>query len=250
VIIKTQEQIEKIRNSAQIAAKALRMLDSWVKPGITTNSINDKATEFIKDHGGKPASLGYKGFPKEMCISVNDEICHGIPSDRVLVEGDIVNVDILVNKDGYIGDTCKMYEVGEISEEAKNLLKVAKECLDIGIEQVGTCRSFGNIGYYINKHAVEHGYSVVQKFCGHGVGCDIHEGLVVPHVAEKNSGTAMYKGMVFTIEPMINAGSHYADVDKEDGWTARTVDGSLSAQYEHTIAVTDSGADILSLLED
>jgi len=244
--IKTQAQIEGIRKSSQLAAKCLKYLEQFVVEGNTTGFINEKAHEFIIENNAKPATLGYGGFPASICSSPNDVICHGIPGDYVLKNGDILNIDVTTILDGYFGDTCKMYVVGEISEEAQKLLEVTRECLRIGMKQVFPGNRFGNIGYEISEYARSKGYGVVYEFCGHGVGLKFHEDPEVSHVANKNSGKKMKPGMIFTIEPMINVGKARAKIDKNDGWTARTIDGKLSAQYEHTILVTEDGCEALT----
>jgi methionyl aminopeptidase len=246
IIIKTKEQIEGIRLSSQLAANTLIAVAPFVKAGVSTGYLNQICAEFMRDNGAKPATLGYHGYPKESCISVNDVICHGIPGPYELRDGDIVNIDVTTILNGFYGDTSKMYEVGEVSAHAKKLIQVTRECLRIGIEQSVSGNHLGNIGYHINKHAVANGYSTVYEFCGHGIGLKFHEEPEVCHIDEKDAGPILKAGMIFTIEPMINAGKARAKVDKKDGWTARTIDGKLSAQFEHTILVTDGVADVLT----
>jgi len=240
IIIKTLEQIEGIHRSSKIAAQALKVVEPYVKPGVSTDFLNNICAEFMRDNKAKPATLNYHGYPKETCISVNDVICHGIPGKYELQDGDIVNIDVTTILDGFFGDTSVTLFVGNVSDHARNLVRVTKECLDIGIRQCRDGVHVGNIGYEINKYAVAHGFSVVYEFCGHGVGLKFHEEPEICHVAEKNTGAVLRPGMIFTIEPMINAGKSRAKVDKKDGWTARTIDGKLSAQFEHTICVTKS----------
>ncbi len=249
ITIKTAEQIEGIRKSSILAAQTLKYLEQFAVPGISTAFIDQKCEEFVRDHGATPATKGYNGFPASCCTSVNDVICHGIPGPYELRDGDILNIDVTTILNGYFGDTCKMYEIGSVNDYAKRLMRVSKECLHIGFEQCVAGNKLGNIGYEINKHATAHGYSVVYEFCGHGVGLKFHEDPEVPHTAPKDSGPVLAPGMVFTIEPMINAGKARAKVDKKDGWTARTIDGKLSAQYEHTILVTDSYPEALTDLD-
>ena len=244
--IKSKEQIEGIRKSSHLAAKTLKYLEQFVVAGNTTDFINEKAHEFILKNNAKPAPLNYNKFPKSVCVSVNDVVCHGIPGPYILKDGDIVNVDVTTILNGYYGDTCRMYTVGTINKEAQKLIDVTKECLKIGIKECYPGNRFGNIGYEINRYAVSKGYSVVYEFCGHGVGIAFHEEPEVSHVADKNSGKRMREGMVFTIEPMINAGKARTKIDKNDGWTARTIDGNLSAQFEHTIVITPSGCELLT----
>jgi len=246
IIIKTNEQIEGIRLSSQLAAQTLKAVAPFVKPGVSTDFLNKVCADFMRDHKAKPATLGYHGYPKESCISVNDVICHGIPGKYELRDGDIVNIDVTTILNGYFGDTSSMYLVGEVTEHAKKLVEVTKACLNIGIAQCYTGNFVGNIGYEINKYATQFGYSVVYEFCGHGVGLKFHEEPEICHVADKNSGPILAPGMVFTIEPMINAGKARCKVDKHDGWTARTIDGKLSAQFEHTICVTSSKPYVLT----
>lgn len=244
--IKTPEQIEGIRKSSKLAAECLKYLEQFVVPGTTTKFLDQKAHEFILDHGAKPATLGYNGFKGSICSSPNDVICHGVPGPYELNDGDILNIDVTTILNGYFGDTCKMYPVGQISAEAQRLLDVTKECLHIGMDQCYPGNRFGNIGYHIAEYAHAQGYSVVYEFCGHGVGLKFHEDPEVAHIAEKNSGKRMRPGMIFTIEPMINQGKARAKIDKADGWTARTIDGKLSAQYEHTILITEEGCEALT----
>ncbi|NUM31484.1 MAG: type I methionyl aminopeptidase [Bacteroidetes bacterium] len=244
--IKTKEQIEGIRKSCQLAAKTLKYLEQYVIEGNTTDFINQKAHEFIIENNAIPAPLNYNKFPKSICTSVNDVVCHGVPNNYILKSGDILNIDITTILNGYYGDTCRMYEVGEISRESKNLIETTKECLKIGIKECYPGNYFGNIGYEINKYAVKNNYSVVYEFCGHGVGVAFHEEPEVCHIAEKNSGKKMREGMIFTIEPMINEGKARTKIDRNDGWTARTIDGKLSAQFEHTILITSNGCELLT----
>ncbi len=249
--IKTPAQIEGIRKSSHLASKCLKHLEQYVKPGITTKELDTIAAEFIKQHEATSATIGYKGhgappFSGHICTSVNDVICHGVPNSYTLKDGDILNIDVTTILDGYFGDTCRMYEVGKVSEEAKTLMEVTNECLKIGLRECYPGNRFGNIGYEISEYAHNHGYSVVYEFCGHGVGLQFHEDPEVSHIASKNTGKRMRPGMIFTIEPMINTGKARCKVDKEDGWTARTIDGGLSAQYEHTILITESGHEALT----
>lgn len=247
IIIKTPEQIEGIRKSSQLAGNVLQMIKGFIKEGISTDYLDKIIEEYIRDHGAVPATLGYHGFPKSSCISLNDVICHGIPSaDTILKEGDIFNIDITTILDGYYGDTSKMFWLGDIPEKTKRLIDDTYHCLNLGIQQVRPGNRFGNIGFVISRYAKAKGYSVVYEFCGHGVGCDFHEEPQVEHVGRRNSGPEMKPGMTFTIEPMINEGKSRAKVDKYDGWTARTIDGKLSAQYEHTLLVTETGVEVLT----
>lgn len=247
ILIKTPEQIEGIRKSSQLAGDVLQMINGYIKEGISTEYLDNIIEEYIRDHGAVPATLGYHGYPKSSCISLNEVICHGIPSsDTILKEGDIFNIDVTTILEGYYGDTSKMYWIGKIPDKTKKLIDDTYHCLNLGIQQVKPDNKFGNIGFAISRYAKAKGYSVVYEFCGHGVGCDFHEEPQVEHVARKNSGPTMKPGMTFTIEPMINQGKSRAKVDKHDGWTARTIDGKLSAQFEHTLLVTEAGVDVLT----
>lgn len=246
VIIKTPEQIEGIRKSSHLARQTLKYIAPFIKEGVTTAYINKLVDDYMRQHGAIPATLNYRGYPASCCTSVNDVVCHGIPSDYTLKNGDILNVDVTPILNGYYGDTCMMYEVGEVSKEAKQLIEVTKKCLDLGIEQCFPGNYIGNIGYAIANYAHKFGYGVVYEFCGHGVGVKFHEGLEISHIADKNTGPKMKPGMTFTVEPMINIGKARVKIDKKDGWTARTIDGKLSAQFEHTVLITDTGVEVLT----
>jgi len=251
IIIKTQEQIEGIRKSSRLAAQALDFAEQFVEAGVSTEFIDKKIEEFIVSNGAIPATKGYNGYPKSSCISLNEVVCHGIPSEKtILKEGDILNIDITTILDGYFGDTSRMFTVGQISPGAENLIEVTKHCLDLGIQQVKPGNYFGNIGFVISRYARAKGFSVVYEFCGHGVGLKFHEAPQVDHTARRNSGARMKPGMTFTIEPMINQGKASTNIDKKDGWTARTVDNRLSAQFEHTILVTETGFEVLTDIHD
>jgi len=243
--IKTPKQIEGIRKSAQLAAQCLKHLEQFVKSGTTTKELDTIAADFMKANNATSATIGYKGhgvqpFSGHICTSVNDVICHGVPNDYTLKDGDILNIDVTTILDGYFGDTCRMYAVGEVTDEAQALMDVTKECLKIGLKECYPGSRFGNIGYEISEFA--HKY----EFCGHGVGLQFHEDPEVSHIAHKNTGKRMRPGMIFTIEPMINTGKARSKVDGSDGWTARTIDGGLSAQYEHTILITEDGCEALT----
>ena len=248
IIIKNEEQIEGIKKSCELAHNTLYMLDDEIREGVTTERINVLVETYIRDHGAIPAPLNYMNYPKSVCTSINEVICHGIPDETVLANGDIINVDVTTILDGYYGDTSKMFAVGEVSETTHELLDVTQGALAIGIDQVKPGTQFGTIGFAISKYAREKGFSVVHQFCGHGVGVDFHEEPQVNH--HYNHGDfeirQMKSGMIFTIEPMINQGLAEAVVDKADGWTAKTKDGKLSAQYEHTLLVTKEGVEVLT----
>lgn len=247
IIIKNEEQIQGIREASKLAADILDFIEPEVKEGVSTEYLDNKIAQYMKDHGAKAATLGYNGYPKSSCISLNEVICHGIPSPGIILkDGDILNIDVTPILNGYFGDTSRMFTVGNISDEDKRLIKTTKECLDIGIEQSKPGNPLGNIGYHINEHAQKNGYSTVYEFCGHGVGLKFHEPPEVSHIDEKDSGPVLQPGMTFTIEPMINQGKARAKIDKQDGWTARTIDGKKSAQFEHTILITDDGFEVLT----
>lgn len=246
-IIKNAADIEGIRKAGVINDAALDLAGSMVKEGIDTASIDDEVRKFIESQGGIPACLNYEGFPKSICISLNDVVCHGIPSRKtILREGDILNIDITTILNGYYADASRMFSVGKISPQAAKLVQVAKECMLIGIDAVRPWGHVGDIGAAVNAHAKANGCSVVTALGGHGVGKDFHEEPYVPHVGERDTGMLLVPGMVFTVEPMINAGRYTVTVDKKDGWTVRTRDKSLSAQWEKTIVVTETGVEVLS----
>lgn len=243
-MLKTKEQIDGIRKSGVITKGILDMVGEKIKAGITTDEINSWVHEYTISHGGIPATLNYCGYPKSVCTSINNVICHGIPDDTVLKDGDIINVDVTTILDGYYSDASRMYIIGEASEEAKKLVRVTKECMDIGIDAVKPYGGLYDIGRAVEKHAKANGFSVVKDYGGHGVGLDIHEEPHVDHYAKHGKGMLLVPGMVFTVEPMINAGDYHC-VTLEDGWTTVTKDGSLSAQWEHTLVVTENGTEII-----
>ncbi|MGB0129703.1 MAG: type I methionyl aminopeptidase [Rhodocyclaceae bacterium] len=251
--LKTPEDIEKMRIAGRLAAEVLDFIDPHVRPGVTTNELDRLCHEYMVDvQGCVPAPLnyapaGYKPYPKSICTSINHQVCHGVPSEKTLKKGDIVNVDITVIKDGYHGDTSRMFIVGgEGPILAKRLCVVTLECLWLGIEQVRPGAHLGDIGHAIQKHAEKNSFSVVREFCGHGIGRKFHEEPQVLHYGRAGSGIELVAGMTFTIEPMINAGKA-AISELPDGWTIVTKDRSLSAQWEHTILVTDSGYEVMTL---
>lgn len=247
ILIKSEKQIEGIKNSSKIAAKCLKFIAPYVKEGVTTKELDLLIGDYIIANGAKSASKGYMGYPFATCISVNEVVCHGVPSDYKLKKGDIVNVDVATIHNGYYGDNSTMFSVGDISEDAKKVMLVAKNCLDLGIKFCLPGSYFSSIGYAIGKYAHSQGCGVVDKFCGHGVGLYYHEEPQICHINEhKNAGPVMQPGMIFTVEPMINLGSSEVVICENDGWTARTVDGQLSAQYEHTILITKDGCEILT----
>ena len=236
----------KLRKAGKLAAIALDNIKDKILPGITTQTIDEIIKKFLRDHNAYPAPLLYRGYPKPICTSINHVVCHGIPSDKELKNGDILNIDVTTYLDGFHGDCSKMFCVGDISVKAKNLINVTKECLDRSIKILKPGIHFGDIGHVIQSFAEEKGFSVVREFCGHGVGKNFHEEPNVLHYGDKNEGPILEEGMVFTIEPMINEGKFETKVLK-DGWTAVTKDKSLSAQFEHTVGITNNGCEIFTL---
>ena len=243
---KYKEAFEKTKIAGKIAAKALDEVAKIIKPGIQTDTIDKLCYEYIKDCGAYSAPLFYRGFPKSCCTSTNHIVCHGIPSDKILREGDIVNVDVTASKDGWHGDTSRTFEIGEVSVKAKKLVKTTFEAMMKAIEIVKDDIHLGDIGSVIQKHVEAEGFSVVQDFCGHGIGKKFHEEPNILHYGKKGTGDKIKAGMIFTIEPMINFGK-YETKTLNDGWTAVTKDKSLSAQFEHTIGVTKEGCEIFTL---
>jgi methionyl aminopeptidase len=244
--LKSREQIEGIRRAGRLTRDILDLVGARIGPGVTTEEIDRWVAAETAAHGATAASLGYRGFPKSICTSVNEVVCHGIPGPRALAAGDIVNVDVTTVLDGFYGDSSRMYLIGEVSPAARRLVEVTRECLDVGIAQVRPGGFVGDLGAAIQAHARAAGYSVVRNFGGHGIGLAFHEEPFVPHFGKAGSGPPLVAGMVFTIEPMINAGG-FKVVVLDDGWTAVTKDGSLSAQWEHTVAVTAEGVDVLTV---
>lgn len=246
-MIKTKIEIEGIRKSAKINNGLLDLIGENIKEGITTEEIDKLAYSYTVDNGGVPATLNYDGFPKSICTSINNVVCHGIPGeDVVLKNGDIINVDVTTIVDGYYSDASRMFMIGKVNEEGEKLVKVAKECLDKGIEAIKPWGFLGDVGAVIQEHAERSGYSVVRDFGGHGVGVAIHEDPFVSHVGKRGTGMILVPGMVITVEPMINAGGSEVFIDENDGWTVFTKDDSLSAQWEHTLLITEEGVDIIS----
>ena len=250
IIIKSASEIEKMRIAGKLAAEVLEMIEPYIVPGVTTDELDQICHNYIVDvQKAIPAPLNYHGFPKSICTSINQQVCHGIPSEKKLKSGDIVNVDITVIKDDYHGDTSKMFCVGDVSQHAKRLIKVTQDSMYLGIEQVKPGATLGDIGHAIQKYAEAHRYSVVREFCGHGIGKKFHEEPQVLHYGKAGEGEALEEGMILTIEPMINLGKRHIKV-LADGWTAVTKDRSLSAQGEHTILVTSDGYEILTLRQE
>jgi len=250
--IKTQEEIEKMRVAGRLAGEVLDYIEPFMKPGITTNEVDRLCHDYMVNvQGCIPAPLnyapsGYAPYPKSICTSINHQVCHGVPSEKVLKSGDIINLDITTIKDGYHGDTSRMFQIGECSIQAKRLCEITFECMWLGIEAVKPGAHLGDIGAVIQKYAEKNGFSVVREFCGHGIGAKFHEDPQVLHYGKAGTGVKLEPGMIFTIEPMINAGKA-AIRELADGWTIVTKDHSLSAQWEHTLLVTETGYEILTL---
>ena len=239
------EKFEKMRIAGKVASKTLDMITDHIKPGITTEKIDQMCYEFIKDNGGHSAPLFYRGYKKSVCTSLNHVICHGIPSDRTLEEGDILNIDVTAIVNDYYGDTSRMFGVGEISVKAKNLINSTYESMMNAIKILKPGSKLGDIGYEIQSYVEEKGFSVVRDFCGHGISNTFHEPPNILHYGKKDTGQELKPGMTFTIEPMINAGKYESRL-LNDGWTAVTKDKSLSAQYEHTLGITENGYEIFT----
>jgi methionyl aminopeptidase len=250
--ILTKDEIKKMRTAGKIAGKVLTYIGEFVQPGVSTEKLNQLCHDFIIEHGCIPAPLNYKGFPKSVCTSVNNVICHGIPSEKdVLQEGDIINIDVTVIKNGYHGDTSKMFGVGAISEENKLLINRTEKAMLRGIEAVKPGRYVNDIGIAIEKYISKFDYGIVTEYTGHGIGKKFHDEPTILHFDTGYKGARLQPGMAFTVEPMIND-SPLGDtrLDPHDGWTVRTVDGSNSAQWEHTVLVTETGVEILTLREE
>ncbi len=243
--IKTEKEIGYMAAAGKILASCHKEIRKMIKPGITTMEIDAFTEKYLKENGATPEQKGYMGFPYATCASVNDEICHGFPSNKPLKEGDIVTIDMVVNLNGWLADSAWSYAVGNISKEAEGLMKVTKECLYRGIKKAVVGNRIGDIGHEIQSYAEPLGYSVVRDYTGHGIGKVMHDDVCVPHYGKPGRGLKLREGMVITIEPMIDIGTYSAVVDSND-WTARTADGSLSAQYEHTLAITKNGPIILT----
>lgn len=246
-LIKTPEQIEGIKRSGVVNTGVLDMLTQEIKPGMTTEQIDRLVYDYTVAHGAIPAPLNYEGFPKSVCVSINEVVCHGIPSPKVfLKEGDIVNVDVSTILDGYYSDASRMFCIGEVSPEKQRLVDVTMECLKIGMEAAKPFGFVGDIGFAVESHAKKNGYSVVRDLCGHGVGLAFHEEPQVEHFGKPKTGMLLVPGMVFTIEPMINMGKKDVRFSRIDGWTVTTADGLPSAQWEHTFLMTENGLEILT----
>ncbi|MEG2506777.1 MAG: methionyl aminopeptidase [Longicatena sp.] len=246
-LIKNKEEIEGIRKSGKINTGVLDHVAKYIKAGMSTADIDKLVYDYTTQHGAIPAPLNYEGFPRSVCTSINDEVCHGIPDEKtILEEGDIINVDVSTIFHGYYSDASRMFMIGNVSEEAKRLVEVTKECLQLGIDAVKPWGHVGDIGAAIQKYATSKGYSVVIDYAGHGVGKEFHEDPIIPHDGRSGTGMILAPGMTFTIEPMINEGDYHLYIDADNGWTSYSEDGKLSAQWEHTLLVTEDGIEILT----
>ena len=249
VYTRSREEIERIRAAAQIVAMTLREVGRAVRPGVTTAELDQLAESFIRDHGGRPAFKGYRGFPASICPSVNEEVVHGLPGPRELREGDLVGVDVGVELQGFYGDAALTFPVGTVSDEAVKLLQVTRESLMLGIAQARAGNRVGDISHAVQSYVERNGFSVVKALVGHGIGREMHEEPAVPNFGPPGRGPRLMAGLVLAIEPMVNVGGHEV-VTRSDGWTVATKDGSLSAHFEHTVAVGADGPEILSVLPD
>ena len=246
---RNREEIERLRESAQLVAKTLRELGRAVRPGITTAELDRLAESFIRDHGATPAFKGYRGFPASICPSLNEEVVHGMPGDRELREGDLIGIDVGVEMNGFFGDAARTFAVGKASDEALKLMKVTRESLMKGIAQARPGNRVGDISNAIQVHVEAHGFSVVRALVGHGIGREMHEEPAIPNFGPPGRGPRLMAGLVLAIEPMVNVGG-FEVVTRPDGWTVATKDGTLSAHFEHTVAVGPEGPEILSVLPD
>lgn len=250
ISIKSEKEIQKMRIAGRLAAEVLDMIEPHVLAGVTTNELDKICHDYMVNvQKVIPAPLDYNGFPKSICTSVNHVICHGIPADKQLKNGDIINIDITVIKDGWHGDTSRMFVVGKVAGRAQKLIDITKECMEIGIRMVAPGVHLGDIGHAIAQHAAKNKFSVVREYCGHGIGKVFHEAPQILHYGQKGTGVKLQKGMTFTIEPMINIGKRHCKLLKDD-WTVITKDKSLSAQWEHTMVVTDIGVEVFTVSDN
>lgn len=249
IIIKSQREIDHLKQSNAIVAEVLENLKKMIAPGVTTQELDQFAEEYILHKGARPAFKGYRGFPATLCVSINEEVVHGIPNQRQLKEGDIVSIDVGVNYTGYFGDAAMTLPVGEIDPAAQKLLEVTERALYIGIDEAKVGNRLFDISYAIQSWVESNGFSVVRDFVGHGIGRDLHEDPQIPNFGSPHQGPRLEKGMVFALEPMVNEGTYQVKV-LSDGWTVVTADGKRSAHFEHTIVITDNGAEILSILNE
>ena len=246
-ILKTPEQIEGIKKSAALNTAVLDHVAANIKAGMSTADIDKLVYDYTTAHGGIPAPLGYEGFPKSVCTSLNNEVCHGIPDENIILEeGDIINVDVSTILDGYYSDASRMFAIGKISEEAERLLQVTKECVELGLAAAKPWGHLGDIAHAINSHAQKYGYSVVEEIGGHGIGLEFHEEPFVSYVTPPGTEMVLVPGMIFTIEPMINEGSPEFFIDMDNGWTVYTEDDGLSAQIEYMVLITETGVEVLT----
>lgn len=248
IYLKTPEEIETMRSSATLVSQTLAEVARWIEPGVTTRKLDTIAREFILDNGGKPACLGYEGFPGTLCIEVNETVVHGFPSDRVLMDGDIVGIDTVVEKDGFCGDSCYTFAVGTVSDEKMRLLRTTKESLLVGIEAAKPGARIGDISNAVQTYCEHRGYTLVREMTGHGIGRRMHEAPEVPNYGRRGIGPRLVDGMCICIEPMVNMGSRNIAIGP-DGWTCRTRDGKPSAHFEHTIAIVDGRTEVLTTFD-
>ena len=247
ILLRSRQQIARMREAGRLVAETFELLRPHVRPGVTTRELDQIAEKYIRSRGATPVYKGYNGFPAAICVAVNNVICHGFPNKTPLRQGDIVGIDIGARLNGWVGDSCLTYPVGQISPEASKLMQVAEESMWRGIRAAQSGKRLGDVGAAIQTYVEEHGCSIVREWTGHGVGEKLHEDPSVPHFGKPGSGILLRPGFIFTVEPMVNAGSYETVLDKKDGWTVRTADGSLSAQFEHSIVITDNGPEILTL---
>jgi methionyl aminopeptidase len=248
IYLKTPDEIEQMRTSSTLVSQTLGEVAKWIEPGVTTRKLDTIAREFIRDNGGKPACLGYEGFPGTLCIEVNETVVHGFPSSYALREGDIVGIDTVVEKDGFMGDSCYTFAVGEIDPKVMDLLRTTKESLQVGIDACHVGGRIGDIANAIQTYCEKRNYSVVREMCGHGIGRDMHESPEVPNYGRRGIGPVIKNGMCICIEPMINLGSRNIVIE-QDGWTCRTRDRKPSAHYEHTLAILNDQVEILTTFD-
>ncbi|HEX9369526.1 MAG TPA: type I methionyl aminopeptidase [Roseiflexaceae bacterium] len=247
ILLRSRQQIARMREAGRLVAEIFEVLRPHVRPGVTMRELDRIAEKHIRSRGATPAYKGYRGFPATICVAPNNVICHGIPDNTALREGDIVGIDIGARLNGWYGDSCVTYPVGAISPEAQRLLDVTQEAMWRGIRAAQAGKRLGDVGAAIQAYVESQGCSIVREWTGHGVGERLHEDPSVPHFGKPGTGIKLRPGFIFTIEPMVNAGGHEAVLDQKDGWTVRTADGSLSAQFEHAIVITDNGPEILTL---
>ncbi|MDE7427366.1 MAG: type I methionyl aminopeptidase [Muribaculaceae bacterium] len=248
IYLKTPAEVEQMRAANDLCSRTLGEVAKWIQPGVTTRKLDTIAREFIRDNGGKPACLGYQGFPGTLCIEVNETVVHGFPSSRVLEEGDIVGTDLVVEKDGFMGDSCYTFAVGQVDEKVMNLCRTTLESLYVGIEACVPGKRIGDIANAIQTYCEKRGYSVVREMCGHGIGRHMHEDPEVPNYGRRGTGAVIRNGMCIAIEPMINLGSRNIVIER-DGWTCRTKDRKPSAHYEHTLAIVDGEVQVLTTFD-